>query len=294
MYATQTLRTINMKSIFTILFLSILLSTFTFNTAIAQVKGDIITLNIDTKVTVEKVEYTTTNKELRETDTANYLGAGIKFEVMNVNGDNVKLKAITFKALEPYTKKEKDEYQKKYDSKLVDKRIDIGKIYNNKIYTIKKSDFETRSKKQINREILSIGLLTLPFKARFQKEETSFDTEFNLNSTLNISFAGRNDFHVNVQIGAGIGTVGLNTSNSLGLSDNEATDVSTLTYLAGFMLQYNKTQVGLYAGIDHINNQSNYQWKSNGSVWVGFGIGYNIFNVSLLKKKEVQDNLQNQ
>ena len=46
------------------------------------------------------------------------------------------------------------------------------------------------------------------------------------------------------------------------------------------MLSHNNLQVGLYTGVDHINNQSNYQWNNNGEIWFAFGIGYDLFDVA--------------
>lgn len=129
--------------------------------------------------------------------------------------------------------------------------------------------------------------MTLPFKARPQNDFT-FDSEFNFNSTLNWSFWYPNNLSVNLQIGAGLGTVGLNTSNSNGLEIDEAQDVSTITFLSGFMIQYKKVQAGIYIGVDNINNQNNYQWHSNGNMWFGFGKGYDLFSISLASESNKQ------
>ena len=54
------------------------------------------------------------------------------------------------------------------------------------------------------------------------------------------------------------------------------------------MVEFNKIQVGLYAGVDHINNQKNYDWQSHGNIWLGFGLGYNLFKLSSSEPKNVQ------
>ncbi|WP_292892211.1 hypothetical protein [Nonlabens sp.] len=253
----------NFKIIF--LFIVALISLFTT----AQEKGDIVLLDVPTSVT--KVQSLISDE--RWTNNADFLQSGIKFKVVSKNDSVVKLQALNFGNL---SSKQKERGKK-----------DLSEIYNYKIYTIDRADFDANAILSEPRERLSIGLLTLPFKARPQNEFT-FDTEFNFNSTLNWSFAYTNNVSINWQIGAGIGTVGLNTSNSLGLEDDEAQDVSTITFLTGIMLQYNKVQAGVYMGVDNINNQSNYQWKSNGNMWFGFGIGYDLFNLSLVKESNEQ------
>jgi len=242
----------------------------------AQDKGDVIILDVPTaQSNVQSLIAGQT-----PTNNADFLKSGVKFKVISKLDSIVQLQALNYSEL---SIKDKADYLAKYDKD----KIDLSEIYNNKIYTISRENFDTNAEKFVPRERLSIGLLTLPFKARPQDEFT-FDTEFNLNSTLNWSFAYVNNVSINLQVGAGIGTVGLNTSNSNGLADDEAQDVSTITFMSGLMLQYNKVQAGIYIGVDNINNQSNYQWKSNGNVWFGFGIGYDLFNLSLASESNKQ------
>ena len=77
---------------------------------------------------------------------------------------------------------------------------------------------------------VNIGLLTLPFKARPQ-DDFSFDTEFNLNTTLSITPFQRNNYSLSVQLGAGIGSVGLNSNNSRGVMEDESQDAVSYTHL---------------------------------------------------------------
>ncbi len=51
------------------------------------------------------------------------------------------------------------------------------------------------------------------------------------------------------------------------------------------MLEYHRVNAGIYVGVDHINNQREYRWESNGNIWFGMGIGYDILKVSLETKK---------
>ncbi len=257
---------------------SILMLLF-FVSVVAQDKGDVVTLDVPT----ERLNVQSVMANQLLTNSAEFLETGIKYKVVGKSDSIVQLQALNF---EKIAKKRKDKYKEKFE----EPKRDLSEIYNHKIYTVSRSDFDANAAIVEPREKLSIGLLTLPFKARPQGDFT-FDTEFNINSTLNWSFAYTNNVSVNLQIGAGIGTVGLNTSNSSGLSDDEAQDVSTITFISGLMLQYKKVQTGIYIGVDNINNQSNYRWESNGNMWFGFGIGYDLFNLAMMPKSNKQKNL---
>lgn len=238
------------------LFPTILLLFF-INITFGQTEGDIIKLKTYCKV-LKFENITDTDK-----DTTQFLEPNIKFLVNKIDNDSVALKALNFSDAEK------------------------SKIYNNKIYYISKSEFDKSAIVEKQKEKLSVGLLTLPFKARPQ-DDFSFDTEFNLSTTLNWNFYRVYDAHLNFQIGAGIGSVNLNTSNASGITDLKAQDVATLNLFSGLMIEYKGVQAGLYMGVDQINNQSQYQWQHNGNIWFGFGIGFNVFKISLGEKKTEQ------
>jgi len=215
----------------------------------------------------------------RNTLTVKYLEPKIKFFVVAINDTTVELRAVDFKPLPK------------------DKRIALTgegtpiteDYYFGKSYFVKLKDFIAFAEKVDPRadDILTLGVLTLPFKARPQ-EEFAFDTKFNLNSTINIRFKQWKGVSFYGQFGAGVGSVNLNTGNANGVSESEAQDVSILTFFFGSMFEYKKMQVGFYAGFDHINNQKNYDWHSNGNIWIGFGIGYNLFKLSSTEPTNVQ------
>lgn len=230
---------------------------------------DIIKLTVPVKIAEEGGTPLIKNLPTADTTakTPTYLDS-YKYKVVNIGDTTVELIAIPFNV-----------------------KSDYAKIYNNKIFTIAKDDYTRYHEvvKNQNEAIISIGLLTLPIKMRPQKK-FSFDSEFNFNSTLNIRFIPiHDDFSFNWQLGAGLGTVGLNTDNASGIEDGKSTDVSTATVLTGFMFQYRNVQFGIYSGFDWINNQENYQWDSHGKPWVSLGIGLNIFKLNIDNDKQTQD-----
>lgn len=240
---------------------------------VAQEVGDIIEFTTDIPVKSQPVGVYPNQKLLYSSYKT--LDSGVKFRVIEKANGAVKLRALNYN---PLSKKRNN---------LKSWQIDKSEYYNNLYFSVAIDDFLKYAELVENKDRLSIGLLTLPFKIRPQKE-FSYDTEFNFNSTLNVRLGAFYGSSFNLQVGAGIGSVGLNSANSTGLGVSEAQDVATLTLLSGLMLQYKKVQFGVYGGVDYINNQVNYGWKSHGDIWIGFGIGYNLFNITLSERKVQQ------
>ncbi|MGC4042003.1 MAG: hypothetical protein QM710_14760 [Flavobacterium sp.] len=215
------------------------------------------------------------NPTVNLANATNYADVGTKFRIVSINAANVEVIALNYNVPSANT--------------FANRAADVAKgkthvpfkseVYNGIIYTLKRSDFDAFAIRVENHDRWAVGLLSLPFKARPQ-DGMSFDTEFNLNLTLNTYLFQVRGSSLNLQAGAGIGSVGLNTSNASGMTNDEAEDVALLTGLAGVMIQYKRVQIGLYAGVDFINNQKHYNWESNGNLWLGFGVGYDLFQVS--------------
>lgn len=207
------------------------------------------------------------NAKLLDTITKNpnYLEEGIKYKIADIVKDT-----ITVKVDPPFKKLKKRSTA-----------ISKANYYNNKLFNITKEEFLAKVEEIPDEpDRFSVGILTLPFKFRPQDERT-FEAQFNLSSTLNwrITKAYSTDFYL--QVGAGLGSVELNSNNSLGIGADENINAATLTLFSGLMLQYKKVQAGIYVGVDQINNQQHYQWRNNGNLWFGFGVGYQLFNVDL-------------
>jgi hypothetical protein len=239
--------------------------------------GDIITLKASVPTTDKEVTLEGLN-ESNKMNILEYLDPNVKFYIIVLDKDKVKLRAVNFQPIS--TKKR---------NKLTEAHITIkSDYYNSKIYVVSRENFNAFAIKYEPADRITVGILTLPFKARPQ-EEFAFDTEFNLSSTLNIRLGKVTGTSLHYQLGAGVGSVGLNTSNANGIKDSEAQDLAILTFFNGLMLEYKKIQIGIYAGVDQINNQKNYDWVSNGNLWLGFGIGYNLFELASSNPKNNQD-----
>lgn len=157
---------------------------------------------------------------------------------------------------------------------------------NFKIFKMAKTDY-ARVKDAKGREILSFGALALPIKLRSSDGEVNFETDFNVNFALAVRLSESfiNDWDLTWQIGFGLGSTDLTPNNSK-IAVGKDQSVETITGLTGLNLRFQTFQVGLYTGIDYINNQSEYDWKYNGNMFISAGIGINIFGGQ--SKKELK------
>jgi hypothetical protein len=194
-----------------------------------------------------------------------------KFRIVEITPTGYKITALLFTPM-----------KKGYENT----KIDRSEYYNYKLFEVNKEEIELKAELIPEEDRFSIGILTLPFKFRPQGAK-SFEGEFNLNSTLNIKLWNSKCY---AQLGAGIGGVDLNTTNSTGIGLDENIKANALSFLAGIMIQYKKAQAGIYIGTDHINNQKHYQWENNGNLWVSIGIGYQLFDIGLGQESKNKNN----
>ncbi|WP_332454412.1 hypothetical protein [Chryseobacterium aquaticum] len=195
---------------------------------------------------------------------ATHLAEGYKYKVVKSEGGITQLKAINFRV----------------------KDSDEGLLYNSKIYSVLNTNLIDNYIIKEQNDILSIGIITLPFKYRPQNKE-SFETEFNINTTLNYAFYHFGNASVNIQGGTGFGSVRLDELNS-NVSAEYAVNAISLGFILGPMVQYKNVQFGVYSGVDIINNNSQLQWSHNGKLCFGLGIGYNLFKIDVGAQQKKQ------
>lgn len=221
----------------------------------------------------------------------NILKGGYRYMINNIDDttNKVTLQPLNFKVYN-FAKIQRRIKRKNFlTNRIVDKSI-TSLLYNDKTFEVKKQDFinsATNKKNRVLPDRLTIGILTLPFKFRPQGDK-SFDSDFNLNSTLGVRFWTLGGGHLYGQIGAGIGGVELNTINAKGIGEDATINANALSMLTGLMIQYKKVQAGIYLGTDFINNQTYYQWKYQGKSWIAFGVGYQLFNVGSGDERQIQ------
>ena len=162
---------------------------------------------------------------------------------------------------------------------------DLSSYYNNRTFTVDGLELINKSELYEPLELLTLGALTLPFKFRVQDEMT-FETSFNINMLINwlIPWGWNRGLHL--QAGSGFGSVKLSNRNTAIIAEGNDIQAETLSLLGGVMYQHKRAQIGIYGGVDYIDNQKNYQWDHHGKLWLAFGIGYQLFKIDLGDKNE--------
>jgi len=243
-----------------------------------QIKDTITLLNditIKGKANTNLYDYISDNDRLN-TISANQLPKGYKYFIADINDKDIILKPLNFKLYNTKRILRRDRRKNFLSRKIMDKSL-YGVLYNDKKFSVNRAVFYRSATYESIKmpDRVSFGLLTLPFKFRMF-DDKSFETNFNLNTTLNVRVKQLWSAGIYVQFGAGIGNTNLYNGNAPGVDPGEEINAAALTILSGVMLQYKKVQAGLYIGWDHINNQKNYQWQYNGKPWLGFGVGYQL------------------
>lgn len=208
-------------------------------------------------------------------DTKNALGSfyvkeNVVYRVQDIDAKNDK---VTFYAL--------DYGQLKDGANDKGTNNDKAYYYNDKLFEMTLTEYKSLATDAEISDRFSLGVLTLPFKYRPQKG-ANFENKFNINTVISclLNNSLNQDTKIYLQLGAGYGSVNLNSDNAPGIAAGTTEDIETLTGFTGLMLEYKKIQTGLYFGVDKVNNNSKYDWQSQGNVWFALGIGYKIFTVS--------------
>lgn len=234
-------------------------------------KGDIIKLNTKVKVISNLNSIDGTTKDIPQ-----YLGEYL-YKINNIGGETIELTALRFSLNETQIEI-KGISKSGTPQKLSD-------LYNDRIFTVKKSDLLGSYSTNNPIERVSIGVLSLPFKFRTQSQ-FSYEDKFNINSTINFHLFSYGNSRFGVQLGTGIGSVEINKENAFGEFDSTLTSLPSLSLLSGIMYNYKFIQCGFYVGFDFINDQNKVNWMHNGNMWFGLGIGFKIFSISAYSDEE--------
>jgi len=145
---------------------------------------------------------------------------------------------------------------------------------------------------KLNYQTFPVTALTIPIKYRFKGKgdvEEEFSSSFNVNLFAGYT-TGKQLFRHRKKVGNKIssltGTIGgfiggnvveLNESNSRNLSSK--LNQGALSYGGGIALNYDKINIGFFVGWDKIVGANRDNWKFNDKVWLGIGIGYDLFKL---------------
>lgn len=213
-------------------------------------------------------------------DTTNQFGLfsveeNVLYKVKSIKNDTVTFYALKFNELKDSIGKNPNLNKNTNNDKAY--------YYNDKLFQISLSDYKTYAVDNEVSDRISFGVLILPFKYRLQNG-ANFENKFNLNTAMSCLLSNR--FNQNLKVyfqgGAGFGAVNLNSDNASGIPLGTTENIETITGFGGLMVDYKGIQTGIYFGADKINNNSKYNWQSQGKPWVSIGIGFKVFTISKL------------
>lgn len=162
------------------------------------------------------------------------------------------------------------------------------KIYNNKTFTLSKSDFEKLTKTYYGRfRKWKIGAYTIPFRIRSKNDTFEFDSNLSLGTNLikGINFNKySNSLYIDFSLGIALTKINLTESNSniKGISDDlKKLSESALTFSFGATVNLSKkVNLGFFYGWDFLDGQAQTQtkWIHNKKPWIGFGMNISLKN----------------
>ena len=232
------------------------------------------------------------------------LHANIVFRIQNIEGESIYVEALPFteNGYKKVNLDGKDIIIEKENGKLKNaipyeeaslyvklkaNERTLANTYNDKIFKLDKKNFTDNFEKAISFDRVTLGVLSLPVKFRFQ-EQSTFETNFNIGATVGLRLFTNpfSPYAFYVQTGINIGTTKLTNTNS-SIEPEKEINASLGTILFGAMFQYKKIQSGIYLGYDFISNQKEYSWNYHGKPWLSIGIGIDVF-----ENKDVKINSQ--
>jgi hypothetical protein len=235
-------------------------------------EGQLFKLKATLKANYLKKLKNVSNDGKTHLNSAVYVEENVLYKVQSINKDTVTFYAVEFDELDNTDKDKNTNKDKAY-------------YYNDKLFEIDLANYKSYASDNEVADRMTFGVLTLPFKYRLQKG-ANFENKFNLNTVL--SYLLSNRFNQNIKLyfqgGAGFGAVNLNSDNATGVIAGSTENIETITGFGGLMVDYKGFQTGVYLGADKINNNSKYNWQSQGKPWLSIGIGFKVFTISKLSE----------
>lgn len=134
----------------------------------------------------------------------------------------------------------------------------------------------------------TLGMLTIPSKLQLD------DTDLRQSTNLGISFGYQRSHRMSDRItysivaSACLTGIQLNSWNTKGATSvPQGVDFLGVSYSIGWLLQYEKIQFGIHLGADRLNEAAarQFQWIHQGKLWLGLGIGINIFSPTKISER---------
>jgi hypothetical protein len=128
---------------------------------------------------------------------------------------------------------------------------------------------------------LTYGVATLPYKVRFgdsKEKHFDFSSNFNFGGTvgIQINIPSRIEQSISLLCGLSLSAIDVDSSNTAGYQQSKIS-ASALTPLFGGVYEYNRFQVGVFAGMDFISSELGRKWIYQGEPFLAVGIGVSLF-----------------
>ena len=157
----------------------------------------------------------------------------------------------------------------------------IGFNTNDKYFLVRLTDFNMKTRDFYGSGVSFVwGFSVLPFKTRLgnQNRDFIFETGFQLGSNVGCEYQFRSKIKhsIGMLAGVGISTIAVSpetTNNYIDVSNT----VGALTPSLGAVYSYENYQLGLFVGFDIMGGEMGKNWQYTGSPWLGFGLGFSIF-----------------
>jgi len=193
-----------------------------------------------------------------------------------------------------------------YDKPTIFDSIVVWEDHQNRLlrirntYLIKRNDLKNRTRRRYSTAFITRpqnrpfsgtsitgGVTIMPFKFRprikMDSEKGGFefskDIQLGLTGGIKQRISHYNPYYLNALINIGISSVTMDSYNTLG-KITTSTDIAALTFAYGFVLDFNKIQLGIFAGTDNVSDRNRNDWIYQGKLWWSIGFGYSIFSVS--------------
>ena len=164
--------------------------------------------------------------------------------------------------------------------------------WNDKHYfSVPLADFESKCDPYYPRGWdLTFGVMTIPIKLRGASRKTGslfeYDEKFNIGLSAGVqrSFNSRKERSISFLINTSISTVRLDSLNTKGYQLESGTS-GAFTVATGFVFRQSDFNIGIFLGWDKVPGVLGTNWVHNNKPWLGVGIGFSIFSVSLSGEK---------
>jgi hypothetical protein len=144
---------------------------------------------------------------------------------------------------------------------------------------IGKEDFAARASQKALKQskfTFKAGTLAIPFKIRLQPFD--FSKDVTLAGTAAASYEFTKKFTSSFVGGIGISSIGIDSTNTRGKT-KKTTNLSAFTISGGVLFAWTNLNVTINVGSDFLGNaDKNVGWIYDKKIWVGVGIGYNLFD----------------